>query len=190
MTLLTIWSEDAPETIVVRTSDHAEITRSLSEVGVEFAHLPATAELPSAAAQDDVLEAYRATVDDLMSTRGYTLVDVAQIHPQDSDEWRATAAGARAKFLNEHTHDEEEIRYFVAGSGVFYLHLDGRVLAMLCTRGDLINVPALTTHWFDMGTSPDFTAIRFFRSDDGWVGAFTGSDISARFPTYDELAAV
>ncbi|MGA1701788.1 MAG: cupin, partial [Candidatus Nanopelagicales bacterium] len=44
-------------------------------------------------------------------------------------------------------------------------------------------------HWFDMGTRPDFTAIRFFHDDDGWVGTFTGSDISTHFPTYDELAA-
>ena len=96
---------------------------------------------------------------------------------------------ARKKFLNEHTHDEEEIRYFVAGSGVFYLHVDGKVHAMLCTQGDLLSVPALTTHWFDMGTRPDFTAIRFFHDDDGWVGTFTGSDISTYFPTYDQLTA-
>ena len=41
----------------------------------------------------------------------------------------------------------------------------------------------------DMGTSPDFTAIRFFHDDDGWVGTFTGSDISTYFPTFDELTA-
>ena len=40
-----------------------------------------------------------------------------------------------------------------------------------------------------MGTSPDFTAIRFFHDDDGWVGTFTGSDISTYFPTFDELTA-
>lgn len=188
MTLLTVWSEDDADTILTRTSDHGEIAEALGEIGVDFAHLPSDAALPPGASQDEVLAAYREIVDGLVAQHGYVVVDVAQIHPQDSDEWRATAAGARAKFLNEHTHDEEEIRYFVAGSGVFYLHVSGRVFAMLCTEGDLLSVPAMTTHWFDMGTSPDFTAIRFFHTDDGWVGNFTGSDISTHFPTYDELA--
>jgi 1,2-dihydroxy-3-keto-5-methylthiopentene dioxygenase len=41
-----------------------------------------------------------------------------------------------------------------------------------------------------MGMKPDFTAIRFFREDDGWVGSFTGSDIASKFPTHDELREV
>jgi 1,2-dihydroxy-3-keto-5-methylthiopentene dioxygenase len=50
-------------------------------------------------------------------------------------------------------------------------------------------VPGGTTHWFDMGTSPEYKAVRFFHDEDGWVGNFTGSGISRSFPTYDELAA-
>ena len=46
-----------------------------------------------------------------------------------------------------------------------------------------------TTHWFDMGTNPDYVSVRFFHDDDGWVGNFTGSGISRSFPTYDQLAA-
>lgn len=188
MTLLTVWADDQPATPILRTSDHGEIAQTLQPLGVVFEHVPVGDRLPDSASQDQVLEAHRPLVDRLVAEHGYRLVDVAQLHPEDSDEWRSTAAGARAKFLNEHTHDEEEIRYFVAGSGVFYLHIDGRVHAMLCTPGDLLSVPALTTHWFDMGTQPDFTAIRFFHDDDGWVGTFTGSDIATRFPTFDELA--
>jgi len=189
MTMLTVWADDQPETPLLRTRDHAAIAEALTPIGVVYEHVPVGDRLADTATQDEVLEAHRPLVDRLISEHGYRLVDVAQLHPVDSDEWRATAAAARTKFLNEHTHDEEEIRYFVAGSGVFYLHVDGRVHAMLCTEGDLLSVPALTTHWFDMGTSPDFTAIRFFHDDDGWVGTFTGSDISTHFPTFDELTA-
>ena len=189
MTMLTVWADDRPETPILRTSDHTAIAEALSPIGVVYEHVPVGDSLASTASQDEVLEAHRPLVDRLVAEHGYRLVDVAQLHPVDSDEWRATAAAARTKFLNEHTHDEEEIRYFVAGSGVFYLHVNGRVHAMLCTEGDLLSVPALTTHWFDMGTSPDFTAIRFFHDDDGWVGPFTGSDISTYFPTFDELTA-
>ena len=190
MTMLTVWRDDNPATASVQTSDRDVIAVHLRDVGVDYRHVTDLVELPAGAGQDEVIAAYRAFVDALSTEHGYTLVDVAQLHAVDDDESRAVAAGARQKFLAEHTHDEDEIRFFAQGSGVFYLHLDGRVMAMLCTEGGLISVPALTTHWFDMGTSPDFTAIRFFRTDDGWVGTFTGSDIATRFATYDELSAV
>ena len=188
MTLLTVWADDRPETPLLQTADHEVIAQTLAPLDVVFEHVAPVDRLPDSASQEEVIAAHQEIVGRLVAEHGYRLVDVAQLHPVDSDEWRATAAGARTKFLNEHTHDEEEIRYFVAGSGVFYLHIDGKVHAMLCTAGDLLSVPALTTHWFDMGTSPDFTAIRFFHDDDGWVGTFTGSDIATRFPTFDELA--
>ena len=188
MTLLTVWADDRPETPLLQTADHEVIAQTLAPLDVVFEHIPPVDRLPDSASQEEVIAAHQEIVDRLVAEHGYRLVDVAQLHPVDYDEWRATAAAARTKFLNEHTHDEEEIRYFVAGSGVFYLHIDGKVHAVLCTAGDLLSVPALTTHWFDMGTSPDFTAIRFFHDDDGWVGTFTGSDIATRFPTFDELA--
>ena len=56
-------------------------------------------------------------------------------------------------------------------------------------KGDLLGVPRGTTHWFDMGTKPSFTAIRFFHEEDGWIGNFTGAAISSRFPDYDTIAA-
>lgn len=187
MSTLTIWNDARPENPMLRTSDRQVIAAELSAIGVVYEHVPALDDVQGT--QEEVLEAYSDLVDRLCAEHGYTLVDVAQLHLDESSpaELKATAAAARMKFLNEHTHDEEEIRYFVQGGGIFYLHVDGRVLAMHCTDGDLLSVPAMTTHWFDMGTLPDFAAIRFFRSDDGWVGSFTGSDISASFPTFDEL---
>lgn len=61
--------------------------------------------------------------------------------------------------------------------------------AVLCEAGDLLSVPANTTHWFDMGTRPDFVAIRFFHDEDGWVGDFCGTDTAQRFASFDELMA-
>jgi 1,2-dihydroxy-3-keto-5-methylthiopentene dioxygenase len=187
MTLLTVWSEDAPATALVQTADRSAIASELADIGVSYEHLGVMAVLEPTASPDEIIAAHRPLVDRLVAEHGYTLVDAVQLHPSDDPEFAEKAAGARAKFLNEHTHAEEEIRFFSQGSGVFYLHVEGRVLAMLCTEGDLISVPELTTHWFDMGTRPDFTALRFFRTDDGWVGEFTGSDIATRFATADEL---
>ena len=189
MTMLTIWSETDPTEPVLRTSDPLRIGDELAAVGITFDRLEVRDDVDASSSQEQVLDSYAALVERLCASHGYTLVDVAQLHltKESPEELLETATAARTRFLNEHTHDEEEIRFFAHGSGVFYLHIGERVLAMLCTKGDLLSVPALTTHWFDMGTLPDFTAIRFFRSDDGWVGSFTGSDIASRFPTFDEL---
>jgi len=192
MTLLTVWADSDPTTPLLQTPDREIIAAELAAVGVDFEHVELHVDVPLDADQEQVLAAYREAVDRLSAERGYTLVDVVQLHlnADSPHELTATAAAARQKFLSEHTHDEDEIRLFSHGSGVFYLHIGDRVLAVLCTAGDLLSVPALTTHWFDMGTLPDFTAIRFFRTDDGWVGTFTGSDIALGFPTFDELQAV
>lgn len=73
------------------------------------------------------------------------------------------------------------------GSGIFYLHIGDRVYAVLGERGDVLSVPRGTTHWFDMGTTLDFTAVRFFRDPEGWVGSFTGNPISDRIPDFDTI---
>ena len=91
--------------------------------------------------------------------------------------------------MAEHTHADDEVRFFASGSGIFYLHIDDEVCAVLGERGDLLSVPKGTTHWFDMGTRPDFTAVRFFRDQDGWVGEFTGDPIADRIPDFDTIGA-
>jgi 1,2-dihydroxy-3-keto-5-methylthiopentene dioxygenase len=91
----------------------------------------------------------------------------------------------RSKFLAEHTHAEDEVRFFVEGRGLFCLHLGAEVLLTLCERGDLIRVPAGTKHWFDMGSQPAFCAVRWFNNTVGWVATFTGNKISERFPKLD-----
>ena len=112
-----------------------------------------------------------------MQENGFQSVDVVSLNPDHPDK-----AVLRAKFLNEHTHSEFEVRFFVEGQGLFYLHLGDQVYTVLCEQGDLISVPAGATHWFDMGANPHFKAIRLFTNPEGWVANFTGSDIANRFP--------
>ena len=38
----------------------------------------------------------------------------------------------RRKFLEEHTHAEDEVRFFVEGCGLFVLHIGSEVLSVLC----------------------------------------------------------
>ncbi len=188
MSKLVIALTDDPGAVVSSTTDASQIAQTLAGRGIDFGRWAADRELPADATQDDILAAYAERVR-AVGERGYTTVDVARMNPDPADPGYAEmVAGARGRFLSEHRHADDEVRFFVEGNGVFYLHLDDEVLMLLCEAGDFVSVPAGTTHWFDMGTRPRFTAIRFFQSADGWVGDFTGSDIATRFPTYDQLA--
>lgn len=185
MTLLTVWPDTEPGNAVVRTADPAEIAVELKQLGVRYEQWPVV----PGVTRENALEVYREQVARVTETEGYVLVDAMEMTPSDDPEWLESAARARSKFLAEHTHDDDEDRFFARGAGVFYLHVRDRVYGVLCEAGDLLSVPRNTTHWFDMGTRPDYVSIRFFHDDDGWVGNFTGSDIARSFPTFDQLMA-
>jgi 1,2-dihydroxy-3-keto-5-methylthiopentene dioxygenase len=159
------------------TSKHPEIAAELKSVGVRFEQWQANKPVAPGASQDEVIAAYHEDIERLKREEGYQAVDVVSLNPDNPDR-----AAFRAKFLNEHTHAEDEVRFFVAGRGLFTLHIGERVFEVLCERGDLIGVPDGTRHWFDMSEAPYFIAIRLFTNPAGWVAEFTGSDIAERFP--------
>jgi 1,2-dihydroxy-3-keto-5-methylthiopentene dioxygenase len=179
MTQLRVFDETggAPE---LDTQDGEAIAAALAPIGVRFERWP----LRDLGAGDDPLVAYAAEIERLKGEGGYATVDVIRMTPDHPD--RATL---RTKFLDEHRHIEDEVRFFVEGEGLFTLHANGRVHALLCTAGDLISVPAGMPHWFDMGPSPSFTAIRLFIEKEGWVAHFTGDAIAARFPRHEPVPA-
>ncbi|MFN3785413.1 MAG: 1,2-dihydroxy-3-keto-5-methylthiopentene dioxygenase [Thiothrix sp.] len=176
MSELKIYAEHDPQHTQTY-NDYATISALLRAQGVRFERWQANAPLSDDATSQDIIAAYRADIERLMVENGFQSVDVISLTPDHPDK-----AALREKFLNEHTHSEYEVRFFVDGHGLFYLHLGTQVYAVLCEKGDLISVPAGTAHWFDMGANPRFTAIRLFTNPEGWVANFTGSDIAARFP--------
>ena len=189
MTLLTVYTDaDAPEK-VLESEEAEEIALALKEIDVTFERWEVAEEFAAGGDQQAILDHYRDEIARVVEAEGYVLVDVTQLHRTDDPGWEELKTAARNKFLSEHTHDDDEVRFFVSGSGIFYLHVKGKVYAVLCEAGDMLSVPKNTTHWFDMGTDPDFTAIRFFHDEDGWVGNFTGNQLAARIPSYDEIAA-
>jgi 1,2-dihydroxy-3-keto-5-methylthiopentene dioxygenase len=177
MSELRIYDESRPnqaEKVLTRFED---IRDALAGIGVEFERWEASKQLDAQASQDEVIEAYRESIDRLMKKYGFQSVDVISLtanHPQKQ--------AMREKFLSEHTHDDFETRFFVEGEGLFNIRKNGKVYATLCRRGDLLNLPANTTHWFDLGPEPQLKAIRLFTTPEGWVATFTGDKIADRFP--------
>ena len=177
MSQLRIFAEADGSKPLKTLSDHAAIERELGAAGVRFEKWEASKPVAPGASQDEVIAAYHADIERLKREEGYQAVDVISLTPDHPDR-----AALRQKFLNEHTHSEDEVRFFVAGRGLFTLHLGNKVYEVLCTQGDLIGVPDGTRHWFDMSEKPYFIAIRLFTNKEGWVANFTGNDIASRFP--------
>lgn len=183
MSELAIYSQTGGAAIE-QTTDHARISAALAGIGVEFARWEASQPLSSHADQAEVIAAYRGEVDRLMTQHGFQSVDVISLRPDNPNK-----EALRAKFINEHVHSDFEVRFFVDGEGLFFLHAGDKVYTVLCQAGDLISVPAGVPHWFDMGANPDFKCIRLFTDEAGWVAQYTGSDIAASFPSYEQFVA-
>ena len=183
MSALTVYADDRPQHGETFTTFSA-IQNQLNTIGVQFERWIANCKLSADADQQTVLAAYADSIDRLQKQYGFKSVDVVNLQPNHPEK-----AAFRQKFLAEHTHADFEVRFFIEGKGLFYLHCDEKVYAILCEQGDLISVPAQTKHWFDMGENPHFKCIRLFTNEDGWIADFTGDDIAKSFPSFDQYAA-
>jgi 1,2-dihydroxy-3-keto-5-methylthiopentene dioxygenase len=172
MSLLRVYPSDADASVYHEHHIWEDITAEAARAGIRVERWEAGAALPPGADQEDVLAAYRTSVDRLSQAAVFVAADVVRVSPDTPGH-----PEMRRKFLEEHTHAEDEARFFVEGAGLFVIHHGGSVLCVLCVQGDLINVPAGTPHWFDM---------RLYTSREGWVARFTGSDIASRFPRFGE----
>ncbi|HZU65622.1 MAG TPA: cupin [Novosphingobium sp.] len=184
MTHLAIYADQAPHAEIDSSADFGDISAVLAEAGIGLERWQAGAALGDAPADAAILAAYAPQVAALQARGGYRSVDVVRLTPD-----HPAAADMRAKFLAEHVHDDDEVRFFVEGAGLFYIRHGGQVLALECTAGDLIVLPAGTRHWFDTGAAPRFTAIRLFTTPEGWVARFTGDAIASAIPLYAGAAA-
>jgi 1,2-dihydroxy-3-keto-5-methylthiopentene dioxygenase len=173
---LKIFNADQSAIPIGYWTDHSDIAEQLGQKDVRFERWQVEQDVTAGNSQDAIIQAYRKHIDRLIKIEGYETVDVVSLASNHPDK-----AVMRKKFLDEHTHSEDEVRFFVAGQGLFSLHIENCVYEILCVKDDLIGIPANTRHWFDMGPNPEFVAIRLFNNPVGWVANFTGDDIAQRF---------
>lgn len=161
-------------------TDAAYIRDFLSARNIWFDQWTIDVVISPEADQDAVLLAYQSVLEPYMKKNGYKTADVISINSQTPNY-----PALRDKFLSEHRHSEDEVRFFVDGTGCFWFNLDNGqdpVFNVLCEAGDLIAVPAHTRHWFDAGKeNPHVKAIRMFSDQSGWVPQYTGSGVDQQY---------
>lgn len=165
----------------IELRDPKAIREFFNERGIFFDQWTCDVVFDDRATQEEILQAYSKDLDPFMENGGYKTADVISINKL-TENYEAI----REKFLAEHTHSEDEIRFFVDGQGLFWFNLETEpIFNLLCEKGDLISVPEGTKHWFDAGEKDPFVkAIRIFIDMSGWVPEYTGSKLEERFSEF------
>lgn len=110
-------------------------------------------------------DAYQATLDKLKRERGYIEQDVVALQP-DTPNLDAICA----KFAPEHLHTDDEVRFVLAGEGIFDIRdSDDRWMRVTVEAGDLIVVPKDRYHRFFLTDSQQIRCVRLFQDTAGWV---------------------
>ncbi|WP_142846370.1 acireductone dioxygenase [Telmatospirillum sp. J64-1] len=180
MTWLAIYDAANPAAAILESREPALVARYLAEAGLRYERLPLPYDLTAELSVPAILRRMDGFIARQCDLYGYQSADVARV-----PKGVPNAEILRAKYLEEHTHVEDEARLIIDGAGAFSVHVDDRVFQLVCERGDMISIPAGIPHWFDMGPDPFFAALRFFSNPDGWIASFTGDDIASRFPRFE-----
>jgi 1,2-dihydroxy-3-keto-5-methylthiopentene dioxygenase len=155
----------------------AQITAYLATCGIDYAQWAPSHFVAADAPPESVLAAYATEIEQLKAHGGYVTADVI-----DVAETTPGLEEMLARFRREHWHDEDEVRFIIAGHGLFHIHpKDGPVVAIEVEAGDLIRVPRGTRHWFDLCADRRIRAIRLFQDKSGWTPHYTDSGVDGKF---------
>jgi 1,2-dihydroxy-3-keto-5-methylthiopentene dioxygenase len=171
MALVTIPDEDKT------LKDKEAIVSCLRTYDIEYERWTPAHAVPDNAPAEEILRAYAKEIDELKERGGYVTADVIDVGP-------ATPGldAMLAKFNREHWHDEDEVRFIIAGRGLFHIHSEGQpVIAIEVEAGDLIRVPRGTRHWFNLCADRRIRAIRLFQDVSGWTPNYTESGVDESF---------
>ena len=154
--------------------NHEDITNYLAGVGIDYERWKPSHPVAADAPAEAILDAYNPEIDVLKTKGGYVTADVIDVNANTPN-----LETMLNKFKKEHWHAEDEVRFIIEGSGIFYIHPKERpevhVVSIEVMAGDLIRVPRGTWHWFDLCEEKRIRAIRLFQDPAGWTPVYTDS---------------
>lgn len=167
-----------------RVSDDVDcLSDALAEAGILYQHWSCLSVLPNCVISElDMLDLFSEQIEQVKSNYGYNEADVAIMKPGD-----AFAVSVRGRYLSEHTHEEDEARFFIAGKTLMYIHANQKVHILECNRGDFVIIPKGIKHWMDIGPKPDFSVIRWFNSKRAFVNQFTDGFVAEATPRWETI---
>jgi 1,2-dihydroxy-3-keto-5-methylthiopentene dioxygenase len=130
----------------------------------------------SDAEKEYVLQGLDKYFQELAKTAGYKERDLIVLHSNVPN-----LDAMLSKFDRTHTHADPEVRYIIAGEGIFgFVRPDGSQVELTVQPEDYINVPSGVEHWFYLTSSRQIKAVRYFTNTEGWVPEYTDTEIRLR----------
>jgi 1,2-dihydroxy-3-keto-5-methylthiopentene dioxygenase len=106
-----------------------------------------------------------ALIETIKRERGYVDEDFVELGPQTPN-----LDAICAKFDKEHYHTEDEVRFVVAGAGIFDVRDESDEWTRIeVEEGDIIVIPANTHHRFSLTGEQHIRCMRLFANHDGWA---------------------
>jgi 1,2-dihydroxy-3-keto-5-methylthiopentene dioxygenase len=155
--------------------NESEIRTELAALGIDYERWDLS-RVGADASADEVLAAYAEEIDDMKRRGGYVTADMIDVFPETPG-----LEAMLARFDKEHTHSEDEVRFILAGRGIFFLHLGEKVVSVEVGPGDLLRVPRGTTHWFTLCEDRRIRTVRWFQDTTGWTPQYTGTGIDGGY---------
>lgn len=129
---------------------------ALTREGVHYERLPTAA------------PEYQGGLDALRARGGYLHQDEVALSPETPG-----LDAICAKFVDEHLHTEDEVRFVLEGEGVFDIRAtDERWMRVLVEAGDLIVVPRDRYHRFFLTDAKRIRCVRLFQDPSGWTPVY------------------
>lgn len=158
-------------------TDPTEISEFLRPFGVWYEQWQVAGRLKEDATDADILQEYAPEIEAVKTKGGYVTADVINVSPATPN-----LNVLLEKFNKEHIHTEDEVRFTVAGKGIFHLHPEGGpVFGVTVETGDMINVPKGTKHWFNLCDDRSIRCIRFFEDPAGWIAHYSDNPVHEKF---------
>ena len=167
-------------------TQQSDITRELAPLNIQLNRWPVgdNPEIQNLLAKDaiddsekeQVLEALDSYFQQLNKSAGYQDRDLIVLHPDIPN-----LDAMLSKFNKCHIHADDEVRYIVAGEGIFgFVCPDGSQVELTVQPEEFINVPANTEHWFYLTAARKIKAVRYFTTKEGWTPQYTDTEIRSR----------
>ena len=158
-------------------TDTATIQQKLSALQVQLSKWPIQEQVTlllnkpqlSETEKETISSAHDVYFERLKKAQGYQSRDLIVLHPDIPN-----LDSLLKKFSQIHTHDDDEVRYIVDGSGIFgFVLSDEEQVLLTIEAGEFINVPKDTEHWFVLTEQKRIKALRYFTTTDGWSPNYT-----------------
>lgn len=116
----------------------------------------------------DPLVKYKNQIEKLKKKFGYASADCCTLNISNPNLDKMLQP-----FKKEHHHTDDEVRFTTEGEGIFGVNpLTDAPFEVYVEPGDLLVVPAMTRHWFELTDKKNICCIRIFKENPKWEAVY------------------